>query len=318
MTTARVQQAVVVAAGTAALLWCIWCWRQGLGPGWWALGLLLALAPQAPVLALEFVLLAVLGGDPAVPRPSRRQLLQAWWGEVLVAWQVFGWRQPFAADHEPDVPGQPGRTGVVLLHGYVCNRGIWAPWLRQLRAAGVPCLAISMSPPFASIDSCQPAIDAAVQALTRSTGRPPLLVGHSMGGLSARAWLAGQPDAAAADARVAGVVTVGTPHRGTWSARLGFTTNTRQMRIGSRWLVALAARESAARRARFTCFYGHADNLVFPAGQATLADADNRHLAGVAHVAMLFEPAVLAEVLRRVNAQVDLQVDTPMDGQTPG
>ena len=318
MTTARVQQAVVVAAVGAALLWCVWCWRQGLGPGWWALGLLLALAPQAPVLALEFVVLAVLGRDAAVPRPSKRQLLRAWWGEVVVAWQVFGWRQPFAANREPDVPGQWGRTGVVLLHGYICNRGLWAPWLRQLRAAGVPCTAITMNPPFGSIDSYQPAIDAAVQDLIRSTGRPPLLVGHSMGGLSARAWLAGQPDAAAADSRVAGVVTIGTPHQGTWAAQLGMSTNARQMRIGSRWLAALAGREPAARRARFTCFYGHADNLVFPASQGMLAGADNRHLAGVAHVAMLFEPAVLAEVLRRVQAQDGLPVPGRMAGQQHG
>jgi triacylglycerol lipase len=314
MTTAKLLQAVVAAAGVSALLWCGWCWRQGLGPGWWALGLLLTLAPQAPVLALEFVLLAVLGRDPAVPRPSAIQLLRAWWGEVLAAWQVFGWRQPFAADREPDVPGQLGRTGVLLLHGYVCNRGLWTPWLRQLRAAGVPCTAITMNPPFGSIDSYQPAIDAAVQDLTRRTGRPPLLVGHSMGGLSARAWLAGQPDAAAADARVAGMVTIATPHQGIWAARLGLSTNARQMRLGSRWLVALAAQESAARRARFTCFYGHADNLVFPASQAMLAGADNRHLAGVAHVAMVFEPAVLAEVLRRVNAQVAAPVDAKTRG----
>ena len=307
MTTARMQQAVAAAAGVAALLWCGWCWHRGLAAAWWALGLLLTLAPQAPLLALEFGVLAWLGRDPAVPPPSVRQLLRAWWGEVWVAWQVFGWRQPFAADREPDVSGRPGCTGVVLLHGYVCNRGLWAPWLRQLRAAGVPCTAITMNPPFGSIDRYRPAIDAAVQGLTKRTGRPPLLVGHSMGGLSARAWLAGQPDAAAADARVAGVVTIATPHQGIWAAQLGLSANARQMRIGSAWLLALAARESAARRARFTCFYGHADNLVFPASQATLAGADNRHLAGVAHVAMVFEPAVLTEVLRQVQAQGSVQ-----------
>ena len=56
--------------------------------------------------------------------------------------------------------------------------------------------------------------------------------------------------------------------------------------------------ENAARRARFTCFYGHTDNVVFPASTATLAGADNRHLAGVAHVAMAFHPEVFDEVLR--------------------
>lgn len=315
---AKWQRGLVGMAGLAAGIWCVWCWRQGLGPGWWLLGLMLTLAPQAGVLALEFVLLALLGRDPAVPRASGWQLLRAWWGEVLAAWRVFGWLQPFAAASEPDScgPTHPapianppdtgsatdpgGPTGVLLLHGYFCNRGIWTPWLRQLRQRRVPCMALTLTPAFGSIDSYHRAIDEAVQDLTRLTGRPPLLVGHSMGGLSARAWLAGQADAKAADTRVAGVITIGTPHHGTWMARFGLTTNTRQMRPGSDWLRALAAREPAERRARFTCFYGHADNIVFPASTATLAGADNRHLSGVAHVQMLFEPAVFAEVLRRV------------------
>ena len=309
---ARWLQCVVVVAVLAAGAWCVWCGRQGLGPGWWLLGLLLTLAPQAVPLALEFGLLALLGRDPALPRASGVQLLRAWWGEVLAVWRVFGWLQPFAAGREPDAPGPAdptrsgaaadpiGRTGVLLLHGYFCNRGLWTPWLRQLRQRGVPCSALSLTPEFGSIDRYQSAIDAAVQDLTQRTGRPPLLVGHSMGGLSARAWLAGQADASAADARIAGVITIGTPHQGTWMARFGLTTNTRQMRPGSAWLVALAAREPAERHARFTCFYGHADNLVFPASTATLAGADNRPLQSVAHLQMVFAPEVFAEVLRRV------------------
>ena len=230
-------------------------------------------------------------------------MLRAGWGEVLAGWRVFGWLLPFAAGSEPDSSGATdpyGRTGVLLLPGLFCNRGIWTPWLRQLRQRRVPCTALTLTPALGSIDRYHRAIDAAVQDLTRLTGRPPLLVGHSMGGLSARSWLAGQADATAADARVAGVVTIGTPHLGTWMARFGLTTNTRQMRRGSDWLRALAAREPAERRARFTCFYGHADNIVFPASTATLAGADNRHLNSVAHVQMVFEPAVFAEVLRRV------------------
>ena len=189
---ARLQAVLVVSALLAALGWSAWCWQQAVAPGWWLAGLLLLLAPHAPLLALEFVLLASVGRDAAVPPASAAQLLQAWAGEVLSGWRVFGWRQPFAASTEADVPGQPGRTGVLLLHGYVCNRGLWAPWLQRFRALGVPCQAITLGPVFGSIDGCLPQVDAAVQALTRQTGRPPLLVGHSMGGLVARAWLAGQ------------------------------------------------------------------------------------------------------------------------------
>lgn len=317
------QRIGVIASLVAAAAWLAWCRHAGLGAGTAAVGVVLALLPQAGVLALEFGLLAVWGRDRTAPRASAGQWLRAYVGEVWAFWQVFGWRQPFRADHEADHlpdhlpdqapdhlparPSKPGagtravadrRTAVLLLHGYCCNRGLWAPWLRQLHARGVPCRALTMEPVFGRIDDWVPAIEAAVATLTRQTGRPPLLVAHSMGGLAVRAWLAAQPDAAQADARVQRVVTIATPHHGTWMARFAHTPNARQMRRGHPWLATLAATESAARRARFTCFYGHADNVVFPASTATLAGADNRHLAGVAHVAMAFRPEVFDEVLR--------------------
>ena len=328
---ARWQRIVVIATLVVLVAWLVWCWHAGLGAGTTALGLVLALLLPAGVLALEFGLLAAWGRDLAAPHASAGQLLRACLGEVRALGQVFCWRQPFRADHQPDhlpdecraepcdpppgqPPGQPprgapppgaepgggsaGGIAVLLLHGYCCNRGLWAPWLRRLRAQGVPCRALTMEPVFGRIDDWVPVIEAAVVALTRQTGRPPVLVAHSMGGLAVRAWLAAQPDAARADARVRRVVTIATPHHGSWMARFAHTPNARQMRRGHPWLAALAAGESAARRARFTCFYGHADNVVFPATTATLVGADNRHLAGVAHLAMAFRPEVFDEVLQ--------------------
>lgn len=298
---ARLQRWMVAASLLAALAWLVLSLRAGL-PGWaMAGGALLALLPTAPVLALEFLLLALFGRDAAVPRASAVDLLRAWAGEVAAAWRVFSRDQPFFADAEPDVPAVPGRTGLLLVHGYFCNRGVWRPWLRRCRALGVPCTALTLEPAFGAIDTWVPAIDAAVARLQQATGRPPLVVAHSMGGLATRAWLAATPGAAQ---RVRHVVTVGTPHRGTWMARFfGHTTNARQMRIGGPWLAALAQGEkapTAAPAALFTCFHGHADNIVFPAATATLPGADNRHLSAVAHVAMLEHPDVWAEVLRRL------------------
>ncbi len=295
---ARLQLWMVAATGLVALGWLVYAWRAGLAPWAVAGGVLLALLPMAPVLALEFLLLAAWGRDRGAPRASAGNLLRAWAGEVLASWRVFSRDQPLLANAEPDVPAAAGRTGVLLVHGYFCNRGLWRPWLRRLRAQGVPCTALTLEPAFGHIDDWVPAIEQAVADLQRGTGRPPLVVAHSMGGLAVRAWLAAQPDAAAAEARVLQVVTIGTPHQGTWMARFGHTRNARQMRVGGPWLQALAGGEAAARHARFTCFYGHADNIVFPATTATLAGADNRHLPAVAHVAMVEHPAVWAEVQR--------------------
>jgi pimeloyl-ACP methyl ester carboxylesterase len=290
---------MVAATVAAALAWLACSLRAGWP--WWAVagGTLLALLPTAPVLALEFVLLALFGRDATVPRAGAADLVRAWAGEVAASWRVFSRDQPFFADAESDVPGLPGRTGVLLVHGYFCNRGVWRPWLRRLRAQGVPCTALTLEPAFGEIDAWVPAIDAAVAALQQATGRPPVVVAHSMGGLATRAWLALTPGAAA---RVAHVITVGTPHQGTWLARFGHTRNARQMRVGGPWLAALTGSATAAPGALFTCFFGHADNIVFPAATATLPGADNRHLPAVAHVAMLEHPAVWAAVQRRVGA----------------
>lgn len=294
---ARLQRWMAAASVLAALVWLLVGWRTGL-PAWAiAGGALLSLLPTAPVLALEFVLLALVGRDAAAPRASALDLLRAWVGEVVAAWRVFSRDQPFFADAEPDVPPVPGRAGVLLVHGYFCNRGVWRPWLRRFQGLGVPCTALTLEPAFGAIDTWVPAIDAAVARLHQATGRPPLVVAHSMGGLATRAWLAATPGAAQ---RLAHVITVGTPHRGTWMARFGHTRNARQMRIGSPWLAALGASPAAAPGALFTCFHGHADNIVFPASTATLPGADNRHLAAVAHMAMLEHPDVWAEVLRRL------------------
>ncbi|EHR69361.1 alpha/beta hydrolase family protein [Burkholderiales bacterium JOSHI_001] len=293
---ARLQRALVLGVLTLILAWVAW----GLVGGWpWphVLGGALALVfAHAWVLALEFVLLSQVRPGAGIARASAWQLVQAWAGEVINGLRVFGWRQPFRsgliADHLPATD----RQGVLLVHGFVCNRGLWTPWMQRLQAQGVPFVAVNLEPVFGSIDRYVPLIDSAVLKLQQATGRPPLLVAHSMGGLAVRAWLRDHD----ADARVSGVVTIGTPHHGTWLARWSMTANTRQMRQGSAWLQALAAAEPAQRRARFTCFFGHCDNIVFPAHAATLPGADNRHLPGVAHVHMAFQAEVWSEVSARL------------------
>jgi triacylglycerol lipase len=246
------------------------------------------------------VLVARVHGDDPAPRATPAQLVQAWLGEVVTAPRVFCWRQPFRARAVPDhLPADArGKRSVLLVHGFVCNRGLWNPWLAKLHARGTPVIAIDLEPVFGSIDAYPARIEAAVRTLEQATGRPPIVVAHSMGGLAVRRWLA-QPGNLE---RAAHIVTIGTPHAGTWLARWALSLNGMQMRQQGPWLAVLAAQETPAHHARFTCFYSHCDNIVFPASTAALPGADNRHLAGTAHVHMAFRPEVFAEVERLLDA----------------
>jgi pimeloyl-ACP methyl ester carboxylesterase len=228
-------------------------------------------------------------------RPGAAQLLRAWAAEVIAAPQVFLWRQPFRWRSEPDhlPPVARGRRGVVLVHGFFCNRGLWNPWLRRLRSDGIPFAAVNLEPVFGSIDGYGQAIDDAARRLAQATGLAPMIVAHSMGGLAVRAWLSAVPDAPWHR-----LVTIASPHAGTRLGAHGRGVNIAQMRLGSDWLVRLGARETADFRRRLVCFWGHCDNIVFPTRSATLAGADNRHLAVTPHVQMVYHPAVLEELLR--------------------
>jgi triacylglycerol lipase len=260
-----------------------------------AVGALVLLGLHAVVLGIEFILAAVEAESGRTPRARFLQRLNAWWEEVRVDARVFGWEQAFRRSRYPaQRMGPGGERGLVFVHGFLCNRAVWNSWIDRLDSR-ISYVCVEAPGLLRRIDDGIDALDRAVTLLKTSTGLEPVVVAHSMGGLWVRAWL----DAKVADARVHHVVTVASPHHGTRFARWGVGDNVRQMQLGSEWLRALQHREPTARAARFTCFYGHCDNVIVPAANAALEGAHNRHIAGVAHLAMLYHPAVFAEVMRR-------------------
>lgn len=292
---ARLQQVTTLALPAAAVSWALWAGAQG-RPVLALAGAFLIVFGYAAVLAVEFVLLARAHRDDPAPRASPAQLLRAWWGEVRTSPQVFCWQQPFRSQRWPDhLPADSrGRRGLLLVHGFVCNRGVWNSWLQRLQAQDVPFVAVDLEPVFGAIDDYIVPIEAAVRRLEAATGLAPVAVAHSMGGLALRRWWAESGD----DARIHHAVSIGTPHQGTWLARFATTRNARQMAPGCGFLQTLAQREPPGRSARFTCFYSHCDNVVFPATGATLPGADNRHLEGTAHVQMVERSEPFDEVMR--------------------
>lgn len=192
------------------------------------------------------------------------------------------------------------RLPVLMIHGFVCNRGYWVPAARQLAQRGTIVDCVTLEPAFGNIDDYVAVVDNAIDALLRETGKPQVvLVCHSMGGLAARAYLR-----AKGDARVRHVITLGTPHHGTVIAQLGLGQNARQMERDNAWREALFASESPMLYTKFTTLYSRIDNIVAPARTAVLPNAKEIELDDVGHVAMSLAPRclnVLFEEIERVN-----------------
>jgi triacylglycerol lipase len=295
---ARLLQLVLLAQAVLAVAWV--AWRGPEAPLRAAAGVLFLVLLAPAVLALEFGLSAFANRrDARSPLAGPMQLVAAWFVETAHLFATFAWRQPFRWRAVDDQVGDEcaDRTGVVFVHGFMCNRGFWTAWLRRMRARGRACIAVNLEPVFGEIDAYAPIIDAAVARVAQATGRAPMLVCHSMGGLAARAWWR----ASAGKRPVAALVTIGSPHGGTWTGRFSLHANARQMRMRSEWLRELAAHEAAHPLPPTTCWYSNCDNMVFPAATATLPHAENRFIGGRPHLALAFVPQVIEGTLQRLD-----------------
>lgn len=297
---ARKLQFATILSILGALVWLVYFWPRSQALA--LIGFFVILFNFAPMLAMQFLTACQINKrHPQAPMAGRFELFRAWWAETWAVPLVFCWRQALRSNQIPDQTGpdpannlQGKRRGVVFVHGFISNRGMWTPWLAELQAQKRSFAAVNLEPVLGSIDDYPAIIERAVQAVTQATGLPPLLVCHSMGGLAARAWL---QSADGNDVRVHHVITVGTPHHGTWIGLNRVPPNMKQMKIGSDWLKQLASNEPAGRYQRFTCFYSNCDNIVFPTLTATLPGADNRHVPGEPHVVMLFNQTVMSTSL---------------------
>jgi pimeloyl-ACP methyl ester carboxylesterase len=202
---------------------------------------------------------------------------------------AYRWLVPDPPDARVDVP-------VLLVHGVLCNAGVWHTFARWLRDRGVHGVyAISYGPPLASIESFAAQLAARVDdVLARTGGRKVMLVGHSMGGLVCRAYLR-----AYGGAKVARVVTLGTPHEGSVHAWMAAGACLAQMRPGNAWLAALGAPQGDALPPVVSLWSWH-DSMVAPQTSSRIPFGENIELSGIAHNALLRDPAVFERVLEQI------------------
>lgn len=292
--------------GTAVYaLWALAAWQRG-ARAWLLIagGPLLYLAIVAVVTIVAFA----MAWRYRVRRPPEAELGVGATGRlfgqefVTLAGSAprmgFGWWLM----REPDPT--PAPTPVLLVHGVLCNAGVWLGMRGALRRSGIgPIFTISYGPPLASIGRFADQLKVRIDEVLAATGASKVaLVGHSMGGLVARDYLRRH-----GARRVERLITVASPHAGSVLTRLCPGISLRQLRPGNPWLESLNA--AGAPLVPTTSVWSWHDSMVAPQDSAVLSGARNIAVVGVGHNAMLRDATVariVAEELRRPLAKEPL------------
>lgn len=256
----------------------------------------------ACALALPFVIMVLIDTYSGLMSRGREPLgawLKSLLGEYRAGIVVFLFRQPWTRQPPAILPalGSTKRIPVVLVHGYMCNHRIWDDVVDALRAQGHDVFAVNLEPLFSSIDQYAAIVESAVQALLAHTHQKQVaVVGHSMGGLAARAWMRSY-----GTDRVARVITLGTPHAGTQIPQHAPSHNGRQMAWGSDWLNQLSVTESPAIWSLMRIALTPQDNIVYPQRAQVLPGITPMVFEGIGHVQMCLDANVIAWVQRELS-----------------
>jgi pimeloyl-ACP methyl ester carboxylesterase len=206
-------------------------------------------------------------------------------------------------------------TPIILLHGLVDNGSIFVTLRRSLRRRGFGrVITLNYSPLSQDLRQVARRLGELVERTCEETGYEKVhVVGHSLGGVIARYYV----QRLGGDARVHTLCTLGSPHTGTWTARLLPTPLVKQLRPGSEVMAELA--EPARVSTRFVAFWSDLDELIVPKAAARLDHPDllarNVLLRGVGHMSLPINSRVVREIAALL-AHLDEHGDTVTAGVT--
>lgn len=189
---------------------------------------------------------------------------------------------------------------IVLVPGFLCNRGYYGKFRRFLARNGYGCsYAVTLEPVLGSIDDNARHLGRLVEQVCQETAQDKvILIGHSMGGVVIRAYL----DMQDGGKRVAHAISLGSPFGGTVLAKgpSGLGENLRQMVVGSDWLAALKKHEDQACSVPFTAIWSPHDSIVAPQDGTRVSERYGRSIAmpGIGHMEMIVSVPVMQMVLK--------------------
>jgi pimeloyl-ACP methyl ester carboxylesterase len=207
-------------------------------------------------------------------------------------------------------------TPILLVHGLVDNRSIFTLLRRALRRRGFGrVLTLNYSPFTQDVRVAAARLARLVERTCEETGYERVhVVGHSLGGVIARYYV----QRMGGDARVHTLCTLGSPHAGTFAARLLPQRLVRQLRPDSPLIAELAASAPGC-RTRFVAFWSDLDQMIVPKRAARIDHPDlsarNVALRGVGHMSLPIDRRVVQEIATLL-AHLDEDGDTLSRGVT--
>ncbi|MDM5088727.1 alpha/beta fold hydrolase [Aeromonas bestiarum] len=266
----------------------------------------------SPLLSLLFVVLALLGlrclvvlltwgfsRFYPVPAIGLRAWLHMVIREMFAYLLTFTWLLPFEWLLMAPDRLTPSPLPLLLVHGYGCSRGIWRLQRTRLEAAGHVVATVTLTPPFGHLDDMVPLLARRIDEVLAATGAAQLvLIGHSMGGLVCRDYLA-----LAGGGKVTQLITLATPHQGSQLAALGLGDNAREMEPGSGWLQRFAAVPLCVPGISVRTSH---DNFVLPQSRQRMEGMEDIELAALGHLSLIYSrrtTALLLTLLARSQPQ---------------
>lgn len=193
---------------------------------------------------------------------------------------------------------------VVLIHGIWDTMRTLRKLERALTNAGFQPLVVTLTP-----NNGRVALDAlgeqAGAQISRAipAGERFSLVGFSMGGLVARAYLRQLAD----PARVSAFVSIASPHRGTWTAWCMDNPGVRDMRPGSAFLERIDADVARYSHTRWITIRTPLDLMILPSTSSGLPWAENHVVPVLAHPLLVLDPRVIETVVVSLGGKVSTQ-----------
>lgn len=190
-------------------------------------------------------------------------------------------------------------TVTILVPGFGDDTTVLLGLERFLRRQGLPTYALSPQPSDGAVSIEQlaqqlaTAIGQTVPAETRLN-----LVGFSMGGLICRCYMQHWGGLA----RTERLITIATPHQGTWTAYTYNRPACIQMRPGSRFLVELNRDLADLQKVQFTSIWTPFDLTIVPATSSCLPVGEMVPVLSPFHATLLLDPRILQIIAHRLQS----------------